>query len=298
MSVEILDEDHFAICAIVTVLLQVLFFIVAATFHFDKLTDFASGVNFCIIAVLSYALAQTFSYRQTLVTGLVCLWGLRLSTFLVFRICKLGRDKRFEDSGKNTARFAIFWTFQALWVYIVSLPVIFVNSPRKAEPKYAAMAMTKLDTAGTAVFLIGLACETLADMQRFSYRSNPENAHHWCDMGLWKYSRHPNYFGEITVWWGMFILSINVIRSVEYVVLLSPLFTTFIILFLSGMPLLEHSADDRYGSLEDYQEYKRSTSPLLPLPPGVYQEIPKCLKCCFLFEFPFYTNDKMLATDV
>ncbi|XP_075559302.1 uncharacterized protein LOC142590758 isoform X2 [Dermacentor variabilis] len=271
MAVEIFDADHLAISAIVTVGLQFIFFVIAATFHFDKLTDFAGGANFIILALTVFVLSQTYSPRQCLTTGLVCLWGVRLSTFLLFRIIKIGRDERFQEASKNIVRFAIFWTFQAVWVYTVSLPVIFVNSPRKAEPLTDA-TMTRLDMAGTIVFVIGFLCEAMADAQKYSYRQNTSNARHWCDVGLWKYSRHPNYFGEITLWWGIFLISTNVLRGAEWVAVLSPLFITAIILFLSGVPLLENSADIRYGCMEEYQRYKRTTSPLVPLPPGLYRE--------------------------
>ncbi|KAK8772120.1 hypothetical protein V5799_024634 [Amblyomma americanum] len=269
---------------------------------------------------------QTYSPRQCLVTGLVCLWGVRLSTFLLFRIIKIGRDERFQEVGKNVVRFAVFWTFQAVWVYTVSLPVIFVNSPRKAEPLTDA-TMTRLDMAGTIVFVIGFLCEAMADAQKYTYRQNTSNARHWCDVvsagvatglglamaisldgraghsaseeeGLWKYSRHPNYFGEITLWWGIFLIATNVLKGAEWVAVLSPLFITTIILFLSGVPLLENSADIRYGCMEEYQRYKRSTSPLLPLPPGLYREVPSCFKCLICFEFPIYTNSKAIATSI
>lgn len=297
MAVEILDTDHLAISAIVTVLLQLIFFVIAASFRLDKLTDFAGGANFIILALTVFVLAQTFSTRQCLITGLVCLWGVRLSAFLLFRIIKIGRDQRFQEAGKNIARFAVFWTFQAVWVYTVSLPVILVNSPRKAEP-LTAPTMTRLDTAGTIVFFMGFLCEAMADAQKYSYRQNTSNARHWCDTGLWRYSRHPNYFGEITLWWGIFLISTNVLRGAEWVAVLSPLFISAIILFLSGVPLLENSADIRYGSMEEYQRYKRATSPLLPLPPGLYKEVPTCFKCLICFEFPIYTNSKAIATSI
>lgn len=184
-----------------------------------------------------------------------------------------------------------------MWVYTVSLPVIFVNSPRKAEPLTDA-TMTRLDMAGTIVFVIGFLCEAMADAQKYSYRQNTSNARHWCDVGLWKYSRHPNYFGEITLWWGIFLISTNVLRGAEWVAVLSPLFITAIILFLSGVPLLENSADIRYGCMEEYQRYKRTTSPLVPLPPGLYREVPSCFKCLICFEFPIYTNSKAIATSI
>ncbi|XP_050397958.1 uncharacterized protein LOC126815898 [Patella vulgata] len=281
-----LDENHLAICAIVTVAMQFSFFLIACTCKFDKVTDFAGGTNFVVLAVLTFFLPQTYGTRQIYVTVFVVVWGLRLSGYLLYRIIKIGEDKRFDDKRDNCLAFAGFWVFQAVWVFTVSLPVIFVNAPASALRN---TNFTPQDGVGIALFIIGLLSETVADIQKFNFRNNPDNKGKWCAVGLWKLSRHPNYFGEITLWLGLFIISTSILVNGQWAAVLSPLFTMAILLFLSGIPLLEKKADERYRKQESYIVYKNRTSPLIPLPPPIYAILPnpfKCLCCC---ELPLYT---------
>ncbi|XP_064640817.1 uncharacterized protein LOC135495807 [Lineus longissimus] len=283
----IFDENNLALCAIVTVSMQLVFFFLACTFQFTKLTDIAGGVNFAIIAILTFLLAQTYTTRQVMVTAFVWGWGLRLSCYLLYRICKIGEDTRFEEKGSRWSKYAGFWTFQAIWVFSVSLPVIFTNAQRSAF-KLDPREFTDLDIAGAVIYTVGLVCEASADMQKFNFRDNPANNGRWCDFGLWRWSRHPNYFGEMLVWWGIFIISTNILTNGQWAAIVSPVFTTLILLFLSGIPLLEKKHDEIYGRCKDYLDYKMSTSPLIPLPPQIYKRLPLCLKCVMCCEFPFY----------
>ena len=279
------DTNNLAICAIVTIVMQFSFFLVACTCKFDKVTDFAGGTNFVVLAVLTMVLAGTYHWRQILVTVFVIIWGLRLSGYLLYRIIKIGEDKRFDDKRSDPLKFAIFWIFQAVWVFTVSLPVIFVNAPDSAT--YGTF--TAMDIIGSGMFLLGLLTETFSDQQKFAFRNDPTNSGKWCDVGLWSISRHPNYFGEICLWIGVFIVSTSVCGTgIKWVGILSPLFTSSILLFFSGMPLLEKTSDERHRLKPEYQTYKNRTSPLIPLPKSCYGKLPQFLKCLFCCEFPFY----------
>ena len=133
--------------------------------------------SFTYVCVFQYSLSiyllQTYDKRQIAITVLVGCWGLRLTGYLFYRILKIGEDKRFDDRRENLLKFAAFWIFQALWVFIVSLPVMYINSP------YASLIKDELkvsDYVGIALFAVGLIIETIADQQKFAYRNNPVSA--------------------------------------------------------------------------------------------------------------------------
>ncbi|KAM3294570.1 hypothetical protein ACQJBY_037457 [Aegilops geniculata] len=278
----VLDSHFLALTALVTVGYQLVFFIITALLRFDKVTDFAGSTNFVIIAVLVAALKGTWHFRQIVLTVLVIIWGLRLAVFLLMRILQWGEDKRFDEMRANLGKLAVFWTFQAVWVWTVSLPVTIVNASSR-NPSIEAR-----DIIGWIMWAIGLAVEAIADQQKLKFKNSPSNRGKWCNVGLWSYTRHPNYFGEMFLWWGVFVASTPVLSGAEWLVILGPIFLTLLLLFVSGIPLLESSADKRFGRSEEYRTYKKTTSPLIPLPPVVYGALPDWFKVAFLLELPLY----------
>ncbi|KAG0547955.1 hypothetical protein BDA96_01G125200 [Sorghum bicolor] len=278
----VLDSHFLALTAIVTVGYQLLFFIITALLRFDKVTDFAGSTNFVIIAILTLVLKGAWHFRQIVLTVLVTIWGLRLGLFLLMRILQWGEDRRFDEMRDNLGKLAFFWIFQAVWVWTVSLPVTVVNASDR-NPSIEAR-----DIIGWIMWLVGICVEATADQQKLVFKNSPSNRGKWCNVGLWKYSRHPNYFGEMFLWWGIFVASTPVLSDAEWLVILGPIFLTLLLLFVSGIPLLESSADKRYGRMEEYRVYKNTTSPLIPLPPAVYGSLPAWFKVAFLLELPLY----------
>ncbi|KAK1581933.1 hypothetical protein Q3G72_010342 [Acer saccharum] len=281
----VLDSHFLALTAIVTVGYQLFFFIITALLKFDKVTDFAGSTNFIIIAVLTLVLKGTWHFRQVVLTLLVVIWGLRLGLFLLMRILNWGEDRRFDEMRNSLGKLAIFWIFQAVWVWTVSLPVTVVNASDRDPSVHAA------DIIGWIMWFVGMSVEAVADQQKLIFKNSPENRGKWCNVGLWKYTRHPNYFGEIFLWWGIFVASAPVLKGAEWLVILGPIFLTLLLLFVSGIPMLEESADKKFGNVAAYRVYKKTTSPLIPLPPVVYGRLPSWLRTIFLFEFPFYSRN-------
>ncbi|KGN64168.1 uncharacterized protein LOC101219154 isoform X2 [Cucumis sativus] len=281
----VIDSHFLAITAIVTIGYQLSFFIITALLKFDKVTDFAGSTNFVILAVLTLVLKGSWHFRQVILSVLVVAWGLRLGFFLLMRILQWGEDRRFDEMRSNLGKLAVFWIFQAVWVWTVSLPVTVVNASNHNPSLRAA------DVIGWIMWLIGFLIEATADQQKLRFKSSPENRGKWCNVGLWKVSRHPNYFGEIFLWWGIFVASIPVLKGAEWLVILGPIFLTLLLLFVSGIPLLEESADKKFGNVTEYVHYKRKTSPLIPLPPAIYGNLPSWFKKFFLFELPLYSRN-------
>ncbi|KAI5660270.1 hypothetical protein M9H77_29063 [Catharanthus roseus] len=286
----VLDSHFLALTAIVTVGYQFLFFIVTALLKFDKVTDFAGSTNFIILAVLTLVVKASWNFRQIILSLLVIIWGLRLGLFLLMRILQWGEDRRFDEMRTKLGKLAVFWTFQAIWVWTVSLPVTIVNASDRNPSLQAA------DIIGWIMWSAGFIVEATADQQKLMFKNSAENRGKWCNIGLWKYSRHPNYFGEIFLWWGIFVASTPVLEGAEWLVIFGPVFLTLLLLFLSGIPLLEESADKKFGNVPAYRQYKKVTSPLILLPPVVYGNLPQWFKATFLFEFPFY-NRNLPAAD-
>jgi steroid 5-alpha reductase family enzyme len=192
---------------------------------------------------------------------MVLVWAVRLGAYLFRRILRMKVDHRFDEMRDNPLRFARFWLLQAISVAVIMLPVTYLLG-RDDPPGFGAWAV-----AGTAIWLVGLAIETVADAQKSAFKSKPENRERFITTGLWRYSRHPNYFGEMLVWWGLFVYAAPFLEGWAYAVVIGPVFITLLLLFVSGIPLLERSADAKYGEDPAYREYKRRTSILVPLPP-------------------------------
>ena len=195
-----------------------------------------------ILGLVASHFLQTYHPRQIIITDLVTIWGSRLGGYLLIRIIDIGKDSRFDKIRESPVKFLFFWIFQIIWVYIVSLPVIFINSPVALQRSTGAA-----DVVGAVVFFVGFLCEAVADHQKSIFKKDPLRKDKWCDIGLWKISRHPNYLGEICVWWGAFIISATILDGAKWVAVISPLFVMVTLLFFTGIPLLERRADKNHG---------------------------------------------------
>lgn len=227
----------------------------------EKAYDAVGSLSFLTVTVGSLLTGGASGARKYVVSGMVCLWAVRLGSYLVARVMKTGGDCRFDEVKDKPATFWVYWTVQAMWVWVTLLPVMFVNGSRAPVP------LSYWDLIGVGVYAAGLAIEAVADQQKWAFKQNPENKGQFIREGLWAFSRHPNYFGEMVLWWGVFLTAARSFSSpVQWTAVASPLFVMFVLTRLSGVPILEASAEKRWGHLEEYRRYKESTSLLVPLP--------------------------------
>jgi len=259
---EFVQSQPILFSLIVSFAVNIFFFVFAAAFKTDKVTDISYSLSFFLLTLsLLLTSGAPLSYHKLLVSAAILLWSVRLGSYLLYRIIKIGKDDRFDDKRGNLIEFLKFWVLQATTVWLVMLPFsVYITS----QTDEGSLFFTLI---GMVLFSLGLLIESISDTQKFRYKSKPENAAHWVDSGLWKYSRHPNYFGEMLLWWGLFIVVIPSLDGFEWLTVIGPLFITLLLLFVSGIPLLEKSADRKYGDNAEYRSYKESTSILFPLPP-------------------------------
>ena len=247
------DEHFILVSLLITVCMQLSFFAVAYGLQIDKVTDFAGTTNFLLLAIVTLWFGEDFSFPKIIASLMVILWSLRLGAYLSYRILVWGEDNRFDVMRSKFWSFLGFWVMQILWVFLTCLPVIYFNSLDSPDE------LNTLATIGVSMFLIGLIIEAWSDYSKFNHKLNGEK---WCTAGLWKYSRHPNYFGNIMLWFGIFVFCYG--YDVPLWTIIGPLWTTFLLLFVSGIPLLEASADKKYGDDSEYLQYKSNTSILIP----------------------------------
>jgi len=252
----------FALAGVVAFVIQWVVFVPSYRAQTEHWYDITGSATYLTVTIGTLLLAGRFDARSILLTLLVCVWALRLGTFLFRRIKKAGADTRFDDIKPSFTRFLMAWTLQGLWVFLTLAAAL------------AAMTATSVPTfgligwIGLAIWVLGFGIEALADAQKQAFRKDPANKGRFIDSGLWAWSRHPNYFGEITLWVGVALIALPALSGWQYVTLISPVFVYFLLTRVSGIPMLESRADERWGEEPAYQAYKARTPVLFPRPPG------------------------------
>ena len=233
-------------------LIQWVLFIPAYIFKTEKFYDLAGSSTY--IFAVSYILYDSSQNLTNLILGTaIIVWAVRLGSFLFFRIKKAGEDKRFKEIKQSPTRFFLAWSLQGMWVSVCSLCALTALSTENGVVLNGYLYL------GFGLFLTGFIIEIIADKQKSKFRSNLDNKDKFINTGLWSKSRHPNYLGEIILWLGISIMSISSLSGLQYLTLVSPLFTYLLLVYVSGVRLLEESGNKKWGHLNSYKEYVKNT---------------------------------------
>jgi steroid 5-alpha reductase family enzyme len=240
---------------IIAIIVNIIFFLIANSKKTDKFTDLSYGLTFILIAFIML-IFNRIAYGKVLLFFMIFVWAMRLILYLTERITKIKKDTRFDKIRKSPGKLFSFFFTQGIGAWLILIPtIIYISSEQ--------LAFSIITILGFIIWLAGLIIEAKADEQKYKHKNRTKNK--WIATGLWKYSRHPNYFGEILCWVGIYIFVISSVNLLKALIgLISPILIIVLLLFVTGIPKLELSYNRQYGHNPEYKKYKRTTSLLIP----------------------------------
>ena len=250
-----------ALCGFLAFAINWFAYIPSAIAQTEHYYDLVGGITYITVTIVAVLFSSVLDLRSTIVAGMVLVWSSRLAIFLFRRISKAGKDSRFDTIKTSPVSFLMAWTVQGLWVLLTAAAALAVITGGTREP------LGVIGYLGVAIWLAGFLIEVVADRQKSKFKADPANQGKFINVGLWAWSRHPNYFGEIVLWTGMAIIAVPVLEGWQWATLISPVFVFFLLTRVSGVPMLEQAADQRWGGQDDYEAYKQDTPVLVMRPP-------------------------------
>jgi len=251
----------FALCGALSLAINWLVFVPAYAFGTERFFDLTGSLTYISLFAFALALRGDNDPRAWLITSLVVLWAARLGSFLFRRVSQDGGDGRFDRIKLSLPRFCMTWTLQALWVFLTGACGLAAVTAIETRP------LGEFALIGFAVWSLGFGIEVAADQQKRRFRREARNEGRFIDTGIWAWSRHPNYFGEITLWVGIALIALPVLQGWQLATLVSPIFVYVLLTRISGVPMLEERAKKRWGHEPEYRDYLRRTPSLFPRPP-------------------------------
>ncbi len=250
------------VCGAIAFGVNWLAFIPANIFQTEKYYDLTGSLTYLSTVGFAAYFSQPLDLRGTVVAIMVAVWAMRLGSFLYARIKKDGKDRRFDKIKTAPMRFWMTWTLQGLWVILTAACALAVITSNANVP------LGLFAYVGGALWLIGFVIEVMADEQKKAFRADPANNGKFISTGVWAWSRHPNYFGEIVLWLGIAVMAVPVLSGLQWAVMISPIFVFLLLTRVSGVPKLEHHANKTWGEDPAYQAYKANTPVLMMKPPA------------------------------
>ncbi len=251
----------FAVCGMLAYVINWVVFVPSNRAKTEHYYDLTGSVTYVTIVAVAVLLSDNLDARALIVAGMVWVWALRLGSFLFRRVRRDGRDGRFDTIKTDPLRFFMTWTLQGLWVLLTAACALaIITSEERRSIGWVAIV-------GIVVWVAGFAIEVVADRQKSAFKKDRANDGRFITTGLWAWSRHPNYFGEITLWAGIAIMALPILSGWRWAMLISPVFVYLLITRVSGVPMLEARAAKRWGDEEAFQEYTANTPVLMLRPP-------------------------------
>ncbi len=250
----------FAICASIGFLLHWIVFVPSFIFQTEHYFDLTGSISYIVTVTVAAVIHPSLDLRGLIICILVSIWAARLGSFLFIRVKRAGKDRRFDEMKKRFWRYLLTFTLGGAWVFITMAAGLAAITSMSQRPLGIWLAI------GMLLWLVGFTIEVIADQQKTKFRKNPDNAEEFITTGLWGYSRHPNYFGEIVLWLGIGIIALPTLVGWQYMTLVSPIFVIFLLVKISGVRLLEEGGQKRWGADPAYQQYVATTSMIIPLP--------------------------------
>ena len=260
-SVNISGISLIYFCCAFIFLAQWLVFIPSYIFETEHYFDLTGSLTYVSVTLLAILFTVDISLRDILLTLFVWIWAFRLGSFLFIRVKKAGSDGRFDLMKKDFWWFLMTWTIQGLWVFLtLAMALAAITSESK-------MAIDIFAVVGTLIWIFGFSIEVVADQQKTNFKDDPDNKDKFITVGLWSWSRHPNYFGEMVLWIGIAVIAFPVLIGWQLVALISPIFVIFLLTRISGITMLESRGYKKWKDDPAYIDYLERTSVLVPFPP-------------------------------
>lgn len=255
-SIDFYGIPLIAVCFIYSYIIHWIFFVHGYLFQTEHYFDAIGSFTFVSLSLFLIFVVRDF--YAFLICSLVMIWSLRLGSFLFSRVKRSGRDTRFTEMKKNFFWFFMTWNLSALWVFLSYVAgMVAVTSKYSSELSFIDFVFCSV---GFLVWLSGFIIEVVADNQKKKFKEDLNNNDKFISHGLWSWSRHPNYFGEILLWIGITIIALPVFKGWDYIALISPIFIYYLLVKVSGIPMLEKSANEKWGSDPNYIKYKENTN--------------------------------------
>jgi steroid 5-alpha reductase family enzyme len=251
----------FAVCGLLAYVVNWVVFVPSNLARTERYFDLTGSVTYITVVGVALVLSPDLDARALIAGAMVVVWALRLGSFLFRRIRREGHDRRFDRIKTDALRFFMTWTLQGLWVLLTVACALAIITGLERRP------IELVAVAGILVWIAGFSIEVVADRQKSAFRSDPANEGRFIASGLWAWSRHPNYFGEIVLWTGVAIMALPVLSGWRWVTLISPVFVALLLTRVSGIPMLEARAEERWGDDAEFRRYTETTPVLIPRPP-------------------------------